>query len=56
MKYSLLLAVLLTACGDTGCGETETLTRITDASGTYWQRCWEFQCPGHIKERRCRKE
>lgn len=57
MKYLLLLSLLVTACGGAGdCPETETVTRVTDNTGTYYLRCWEWQCPGFNPERRCRRE
>ena len=46
MKYSLLLALLVTACGDTGCRIEETTTRVSKGSETFLERCWREVCPG----------
>ena len=45
MKYPLLLALILTACGDTGCRIEETTTRVSKGSETYLERCWREVCP-----------
>jgi len=45
MKYSLLLALLLAACGDTGCRIEESTTRVVRNGETYYERCWREVCP-----------
>jgi len=55
-KYLIFLCLILAGCGGgADCNDTETNTKVTDHTGTYWVRCWEFQCPGFPKERRCNK-
>lgn len=49
MKYSILLAVLLTACGDSGCEITEY--RVTENGQT--KRCVEERCANSPVYRRC---
>jgi hypothetical protein len=51
MKYSVLLALLITACGDSGC-DLEEYTQIVNGER---QRCSSFQCPNSPKEITCRK-
>jgi len=57
MKYSVLLALLITACGDTGCNVEETLTRVSKGGEVYWERCWREHCAGTTTiNLRCRRE
>ena len=57
MKHALLLALLLTACSDTGCSIEETVTRVSKGSEVYWERCWREKCPNTPHQvLRCRRE
>ena len=57
MKLTLLLALMLTACSDTGCEVKETLTRVSRNGEVYWERCWRETCPGTTTINvRCRRE
>jgi len=51
MKYSVLLALLITACGDTGCNLEEYTQRVNGE----FQRCTSFKCPNSPKEITCRR-
>jgi hypothetical protein len=45
MKATLVLALLLASCGDTGCRIEESTTRVTRLGETYYERCWREVCP-----------
>jgi len=49
MKYSILLAVLLAACGDSGCNIEEY--RVSENGQT--KKCVEERCPNSPVYRRC---
>jgi len=50
-RYITILALTLTACGDTGCNIEEYTQRVNGE----FQRCTAFQCPNLPKEITCRR-
>ena len=51
MKYLLLIVLVISGCGDTGCSIEEYTQRVNGE----FQRCTSFQCPNSPKEITCRK-
>jgi len=56
MKPTLLLALLLASCGDTGCRIEESTTRVVRNGETYLERCYLEKCPNmSIQTLRCQR-
>lgn len=56
MKYSIILIILLVSgCGETGCEIREEQIRTSSGYTIEYQRCVEERCPNQPIYRRCYK-